>query len=54
MTDSVATVEASRDAGSVETAIQNWLDSNTVTSVDDTEVYRRGSNKMVVIIMYTA
>lgn len=54
MTDSVATVESSRDAASVESAIQSWLDGNAVTSVDDIEIYRRGSNKMVAVIAYTA
>lgn len=55
MTDSVDVVEASRNASSIETTIQNWLDSNSaVTSVDDIETHRRGSNKTLIIIAYTA
>lgn len=54
MTDSVDIVEASRNKRQLETTIQGWLDSNSVTSVDDIETLRRGQNKVLVFIFYTA
>lgn len=55
MTDSVAVIESSRNKSSIETAIQTWLNDNSgITSVDDTEVLRRGSNKVLIIVMYSA
>lgn len=55
MTDSVVVLESSRNKASIQSEIQGWLDANsTVTSVDDVEVERRGSNKVLIIVMYTA
>jgi hypothetical protein len=54
MTDSVDVVEASRNKGDIESTVQNWLDSNSVTSVDDIELHRRGQNKTLIVIAYTA
>jgi hypothetical protein len=54
MTDSVAVVEASRNSADIQSAVQAWLDSNTVTSVDHIEPLRRGSNKILIIIAYTS
>lgn len=55
MTDSVAVLESSRNKGSIQSAIQGWLDSNAgVTSVDDIELHRRGQNKTLIVVAYTA
>ena len=54
MTDSVDTVEANANAGAIESAIQDWLDNNAVTAVDDTETTKIGRDRVVVTIMYTA
>lgn len=54
MTDSVAVLESSRNKSTIESTIQSWLTNNTVTSVDHTDVERRGSNKVLVVIYYTA
>jgi hypothetical protein len=54
VTDSVDTLDVHLDSGDVEPSIQDWLDNNTVTSVDDTEIVRVGPNRAVVTIMYTA
>lgn len=54
MADSAAVVEASNNKGSVETAVQNWISSNTPTSVDDVSTWRIGQNRVGVLIAYTA
>ena len=54
MSDSVDIVEAKRDKASVETAIQSWLDSNSVTSIDDIEQVYEMNNRVGIAIVYTA
>lgn len=54
MTDSVDTIDVKLDSGDIEAEVQSWLDSHSVTSVDDTEVTKIGPNRGVVTIMYTA
>jgi len=54
MPDQVDVVESARNKADIESVVQGWLDSNTVTSVDDVELLRRGSNKVLIAIFYTA
>lgn len=54
MSDSVEVLEASRNKSAIQSAIQTWLNNNTVTSVDFISIDRRGSNKMLITIVYTA
>lgn len=55
MPDSVATVDANADSGSIQDAIQTWLTDNSgVTSVDDVETTKIGRDRVVAIILYTA
>lgn len=54
MTDSVVALDVHLNSGDVESTIQEWLDTNSVTSVDDTEFVKVGRDRAVVTIMYTA
>lgn len=54
MTDSVATIDVKLDSVDIESEVGAWLSGNAVTSVDDTETVRVGSNRGIIIIMYTA
>ena len=54
MTDTIAVVEASRNKKDIEATVNDWLDNNAVTSVDDMEVERRGRNKVLILIAYSA
>ena len=54
MTDSVDTLDVNLNSRDIETTIQDWLDNNAVTSVDDAEVVQVGRDRAVVTIMYTA
>lgn len=56
MSDSIDTVDAKADSGSIEDTVQSWLDANagTVTSVDDIKYIQIGTNRVVAAIHYTA
>ena len=56
MPDSVDVIDIAdpTDSAAVETAIQSWLDGNTVTSVDAVDYERVGSQRAQVLIFYTA
>jgi hypothetical protein len=54
VTDSVDTLDVHLNSGDIETTIQNWLNTNSVTSVDDLEIVTVGRDRAVVTIIYTA
>jgi len=54
VTDSVDTLDVHLNNEDIKTVIQNWLDTNSVTSVDDVEFVKVGRDRAVVTIIYTA
>jgi len=56
MSDSVAVLDVvdPTDSDAVQSTVQTWLDSNTVTSVDYVDYERVGRQRAQVMILYTA
>lgn len=54
MSDTVEVLETSRNALDIETEIQQFLDTADAESVDDVELLKRGRNRVLITITYTA
>lgn len=54
MSDSIAVVEANNNAPDIEATVQNWMDSNAVTSIDEFDTIEIGRDRTAIAIFYTA
>lgn len=54
MSDTVDVIETNNNAPAIEAEIQNWLDTNTVTSVDLLDTLEIGRDRTAIAIIYTA
>lgn len=55
MVDAVAVLDSGKNKNETQAAIQDWLTENaaTVGSIDHTDTFVIGSNKLGIIIWYT-
>ena len=50
----VAVLDADANSEALETAIVDWLDATTLTSIDHLDVETIGPNRAIVTLVYTA
>lgn len=54
MSDSVVVLNSKANSGAIEAAIQDWLDSNSPGSIDFIDAILRGTDRVMVVIVYTS